>query len=425
MNSKIKTYLTLSVVGVVALIVSASVFSVVYVESGDALRAIAVSTVLVSAVVLGGVLLYRAVTTSNKDAMLKIGGIMAIYFVILLAFVYFDYGSTDKTNLSAFDSRLRFIIVNAIWIPATFTALTFFYFYKKARELYTRDVPFGVRLLEYIVGISSFIGSAWGTFDAVYIMTQGDILLSLAMSISIDAMLFIMGWWHYIANDDVTKTVTLFGKGAYFVIALWAQIIDGGLRATGATSQNYSNVGWTALPFVIIGSGIFVGITYLIDKYYKGSSFEKPANNTRFTPREFSDTPQSRANTPYVGGRPMGYQPMSPEQSQSQRPEPTYRPQPRMDIESDDSVTHNAPFKEQPPQAAQPRTQSRFAEEGGLPREIVLGLKALGYSSRAIANMKLQEAQNRFTHKVAPRPDQRSGNFQVSENGNGQSKNPT
>lgn len=395
MNSQMKTWITLGVVSIISILIATSVFSVVAVESKDALRALVISVVLVSAVINGAVLLYQAVLKNNKDAMLRIGAIMGVYIVILLAFVYFDYKVAGSINLDKFDSRLRFVIVNAIWIPATFTALVFFYFYRKARELYN-TIPLLVRLLEYVVGISAFIGSAWGTFDAVMLMTNGDWILAFVMAISIDAMLFIMGAWHLAANDPVTANVTLFGKLAYFAIALAAQMIDGALRTTGVTTDNYSQAGWTALPFVIIGSGLFIGITYLIDKYNGGVSFGEQRHPVTMAGGYTVTRPDSHVS----GGQPrppmqQGYQPAPPRLEQGQR-EGQYPPSGGTSVQS--------------PRQGQQHGQSKFAEPGGLTEESVAALKWLGYSNRAIAGMRQTEADNRVANKVPPRPDQMSGN---------------
>lgn len=92
-----------------------------------------------------------------------------------------------------------------------------------------------------------------------------------------------------------------------------------------------------------------------------------------------------------------GYQPRSSADEgrfppEAERPNPSYSPRP-----------------------AQSSGQSKFAEPGGLERETVAALKALGYSNRAITGMRQIEADERIKKRVEPRPDQRSGNYKPSD----------
>lgn len=286
----LKFWATALVTIAIAGLLASSVFNVVASESGDGLRALLNSTLLLTVVVLGCVLLNQGVKTKNSNAILKMTGILSIYMVILLAFVYFDYGLGGSLNLEKFDSRLRLIITNAIWIPCTMTALVFFYMYSKARELFGKKVPPHVVLLEYAVGALAMIGSAWGTFDGITLLSNGDWGLALVTAIGVDFMLFLMGAWHIAANDEVTSNITFVGKMVYALLALSAQVLDGVMRTTGVSgNETISRIGWSIIPFIGIGSGVFVLALYLTDKYYGGVSLgNRPAMPASMSRNQFA-----------------------------------------------------------------------------------------------------------------------------------------
>lgn len=355
----------------------------------DGMRVVVISAAIVGSVALYWQHAHNAVQKRDRTYLVVVGIVAALVLVMSLAFVFLDYTINLFGTFDSLDQRLKTSVSVAVWITSVILLVCSFglaVFYKHTYP--KEEMPIQIIVLELVATFFCIWANAWGTSDAVYRLTQ-DHFSAIAMAITIDFMIFLMGAWYLIANDSSTSSITLWTTFVGIGMTTVLQITDGFLSGANFTAtEEVKNIAQFAFPAILFLSAGLIVTTFFVDYFKGGLSIVKP--NTRGEFDEPSHNPTERPTRPERFeqriGHGQGYRPQSP---RGLNP-----PTGGKDVQ-------------RPPQG---KGTSKFAEPGGLEQETVAALKSLGYSNRAIEGMRQVEADNRIKNNVPPRPDQMSGN---------------
>lgn len=339
------------------------------------LRADLIAIVVVSA--LFAYILARLQADDERTATLSTILAVGSGGLVLLMFIATSLYKANGGDLSKVDETLRWA-VPATWALPVLIGDTFFilrsldrYWGTTKKSIVSGTTSKYVRIVYnglHTFGMgAALVASAIGTYAVMHRIT-GDWFVSLSYLLTVEAAIFLFADWNNRTQDKsifwVTFAVSQLGffAATLFQLGNADQTIYGGNEAAMGVVGRYAKEFWLVPPFVV--GAIFTAV-YVLNQTKKPELF--PSKSEREPGR--GDAPWQIERPRHEAHRP-----------QFQRPD---RGAAMMERGGDES-----------------RGETQFAEPGGLDRDVVAGLKELGYPGGRIARMRKPEAEGRLRGHV-------------------------